>query len=322
MAATFLGPNIAGPDLPRTTTSGPTASSRTTGSSCPRSTDGGLTWGQPVAVVSHTFTGTPGTLGTTGPAARRSPSMSTPLSPSTPTRRCPTASPTPTTATSTSTWVRVYPAGQFPGDPNSTDGTDIMFSVSTDGGQTWTTQLQTQPAPGEPGNVQVSVIQRPGLRHQRHRGTRARGIRLSTRRSRSVRKATSTSPRTSGGYFSVFHSSDGGASFVAPNLHRPGWALPSPRPRAPDGDAVRRRLPHPLGPRHRRRPEPSRPGLRRRGRRRMTRRQERPDLHARRSSSPIRTTTARPGRPVPGRQRDDEPGEPAPRRSTTRSCRS
>ena len=58
-------------------------------------------------------------------------------------------------------WVRVYPAGQFPGDPSSTDGTDIMFAVSTDGGQTWATQLQTQPAPGDRGNVQVSVIRDP-----------------------------------------------------------------------------------------------------------------------------------------------------------------
>ena len=32
------------------------------------------------------------------------------------------------------TWTQFYPAGQFPGDANSTDGSDVMVAVSTNGG--------------------------------------------------------------------------------------------------------------------------------------------------------------------------------------------
>jgi hypothetical protein len=46
------------------------------------------------------------------------------------------------------TWTRFYPAGQFPGRAfvgvaPIVGGSEIMFAVSTDGGQTWTTRLQT-----------------------------------------------------------------------------------------------------------------------------------------------------------------------------------
>ena len=126
-----------------------------------RSGDGGLTWGTPVAVVSHTFTGTPGTLGTTGPAGTEVPFEIDPDFAVDTYKTLPDGLPNPLSGDLYVAWVRVYPAGQFPGDPKSTDGTDIMFSVSKDGGQTWATQLQTQPAPGQPGNVQVSVIRDP-----------------------------------------------------------------------------------------------------------------------------------------------------------------
>ena len=50
-------------------------------------------------------------------------------------------------------WSRYYPMGQFPGDQPGT-GSDIMFAVSRDSGQTWQTQLQPQTGTGIP----VSVI--------------------------------------------------------------------------------------------------------------------------------------------------------------------
>ncbi len=38
------------------------------------------------------------------------------------------------------TWTRWYPVGQFPGHSKTKAGNDIMFAISTDGGQTWQTQ--------------------------------------------------------------------------------------------------------------------------------------------------------------------------------------
>jgi SdrD B-like domain/FG-GAP-like repeat len=54
----------------------------------------------------------------------------------------PDGSPNPNFGNLYVTWTRFYPASQFPGRTTSTSGTQIMFSVSTDGGQTWTTRLQ------------------------------------------------------------------------------------------------------------------------------------------------------------------------------------
>src|SRR5262249_28294849 len=120
-----------------------------------RSKDGGLTWGVPVAVVSHTFTGKPGQAGTDVPF-EFAPTFAADTY-----KTLPGGLPNPRSGDLYVAWVRAYPARQFPADPESTDGTDIMFSVSTDGGLTWTIQLQTQPAPAGPGDVQVSVIRDP-----------------------------------------------------------------------------------------------------------------------------------------------------------------
>ena len=228
MAATFLGP--AKPDL-----TFPASTQRIDGFESnngifvSRSSDGGLTWGQPVAVASHTFRGTPGTLGTTGPAGTEVPFDIFPDFAVDTYKTLPSGQSNPLYGDLYVAWVRVYPAGQFPGDPNSTDGTDIMFSVSKDGGQTWTTQLQTQPAPGEPGNVQVSVIRDPVFGTD-DTGAAGQGFIYYPQISVGPEGDLYVSAY-SGGYFAVFHSNDGGASFVAPNyntgLGTPFYALPT-----------------------------------------------------------------------------------------------
>jgi hypothetical protein len=228
MAATFLGPNKPALTFPNNTQVSDGFESNN-GIFVSRSSDGGLTWGLPVAVVSHTFTGTPGTLGTTGPAGTEVPFEIDPDFAVDTYKTLPNGLPNPLYGDLYVAWVRVYPAGQFPGDPNSTDGTDIMFSVSKDGGQTWATQLQTQPAPGEPGNVQVSVIRDPFF-GTNDTGAAGQGFVYYPQVSVGPEGDLYVSAY-SGGYFTVFHSNDGGASFVAPNellgLGTPFYALPT-----------------------------------------------------------------------------------------------
>ena len=110
-----------------------------------RSDDGGLTWNQPVAVVSHAYTGQPVDF-------EVDPDLAIDTF-----RTLPDGSPNPHYGELYETWTRVYPPGQFPGEPDATGGTDIMFSVSKDGGQTWQLQLQTLPGSG----LVVSSIQDP-----------------------------------------------------------------------------------------------------------------------------------------------------------------
>ena len=54
-------------------------------------------------------------------------------------RTLPDGSPNPNYGNMYEVWTRYYPAGQFPGEPDSTAGSDIMIAVSQDGGQTWQT---------------------------------------------------------------------------------------------------------------------------------------------------------------------------------------
>jgi hypothetical protein len=231
MAATFLGPKK--PSL-----TNPNSSQRlfgfqsNNGIFVASSQDGGLTWGQPVAVVSHTFSGAPGTSGTTGPNGTQVPFDSGPSFAVDTYKTLPGGQANPYYGDLYVAWTRVYPVGEFPGDPTSTDGSDIMFSVSTDGGQTWATQLQTQPVPGQPGDVQVSAIRDPEF------GTDDAGA---------AGKGFSFYPQVSigpegdiyvsayeGGFFVVFHSADNGASFRTPD-YNDQLGVPFPNPVLPSG---------------------------------------------------------------------------------------
>src|SRR5207237_8030 len=47
-------------------------------------------------------------------------------------------------------WSRFYPAGQFPGEPTAVGGSDILFAVSHDAGQTWEIPSRPQAGTGVP----------------------------------------------------------------------------------------------------------------------------------------------------------------------------
>jgi hypothetical protein len=127
LAATFFGkqPALTDPD-PSQRADGFTSSN---GIYVAMSTTGGATWGTPVAVVEHTSTGTPVFF-------EDAPALAVD-----------TASGTPNFGDLYVTWSRFYPPGQFPGDPNSTAGSDVMLAISTsqDAPGSWVTQYQNLP---------------------------------------------------------------------------------------------------------------------------------------------------------------------------------
>ncbi len=128
-AATFKGPQ---PPLTNPTTRDPVTEARTrtygfqanNGIFVVESDDAGLTWGAPVAVASHTYTTTPVPFDINA-------DLNIDLY-----RTLPDGQPNPYYGDMYVNWSRYYPAGLFPGEPNATGGSDIMFSISHDGGQT------------------------------------------------------------------------------------------------------------------------------------------------------------------------------------------
>ena len=212
-------------------TSGPTASSRTTGSSCRGAPTAASPGASPPWWPRTPFTGTPGSSGTTGPDGTQVPFDSGPSFAIDTYKTLPNGQANPYYDDLYVAWTRVYPAGQFPGDPASTDGSDVMFSVSTDGGKSWQTQLQTQPAPGEPGNVQVTVIRDPYYGTNDKGACRRRDTR-STRRSRSDRREISTSPCTMPAFSASSTRPTAGPASSRPTSP-PGWACRSSPPCSP-----------------------------------------------------------------------------------------
>jgi hypothetical protein len=172
------------------------------------SDDGGVHWGTPVAVAAHTYTTTPVLFETIPDLAVDTFS------------NLPDGTPNPNFGNLYVTWTRTYPAGQFPGHPTFKGGTDIMFAVSRDGGQTWTIQLQSK------GSVMVTTIRDPvtgesdneagnGLTNFSHVTVGPQGdIYVSV---------------FAGGDFAVFHSFDEGTSFRNPdNSFNRGLGIPFP----------------------------------------------------------------------------------------------
>ncbi len=210
MAATYLGPQqppltLPEPGIPQQMDDGFASNN---GIFVSGSTDGGLNWGQPVAVVSHTFTGTQVNF-------EMIPSFAIDTD-----KSLPNGQPNPDYDDLYVTWVRAYAPGQFPGDPNSQDGTDVMFAVSRNGGQTWQTRLQTEPATGEPGNVQETVIQEQyaaayGIPDDQ--GNAGQGYIYYPQVSIGPQGDLYVST-WDGGRFTVYHSLDNGASFTQPNF--------------------------------------------------------------------------------------------------------
>jgi len=205
MAATFLGPQ---PGLTE-----PGSSQRLDGFQSNNgifvssSSNGGTTWAQPVAVASNIYTGTDVNFEDDLDFAIDT------------YKTLPDGQPNPYYDDLYVTWVRVYAPGQFPGDPQSTAGSDIMFAVSQDGGHSWSTQVQNQ------GGTQITVIKDPNYATN-GTGSPGHGYMFYPQVTIGPEGDVYVSAYA-GGAFDVFHSTDNGASFVAPNLAE-GLGLPFP----------------------------------------------------------------------------------------------
>jgi hypothetical protein len=57
------------------------------------------------------------------------------------------------------TFSRYYPSGQYPGEPDSGPGSNVMIAASTDGGEHWDLKLEPNPAESpDPGNPIISTV--------------------------------------------------------------------------------------------------------------------------------------------------------------------
>jgi hypothetical protein len=219
MAATFLGdkPPIIDPPGGPLRAMGFRANN---GIFVARSDDGGLTWDQPMAVVSHLYDGQHEVYFEIKPdlAIDTFPAL-------------PDGSPNPRYGSLYEVWSRYYATGQFPGEPHSIGGSDIMFAVSRDEGQTWQLQMQPQQGTGVP----VSVITGAGG----NTGTDQTEDGVGHQNFSHVTVGPEGDIYVShfdGALFTVNHSADGGASFSLPNpTTSAGYAFGYPNTVGPNG---------------------------------------------------------------------------------------
>jgi hypothetical protein len=199
MAATFPGPKPPPLTNPYFDVRGEAGIHSDNGIFVARSDDGGLTWNPPVAVVSHLYDGTNPVLFEVTPTL----AIDT-------FRTLPDGRPNPNYGNQYVVWTRIYPPGQFPGQPDSTGGQDIMVAVSKDGGRTYQIQLENVPGIATP----VTVIQDPlntgegatvglGFQDQAHVTVGPEGD-------------VYIGNYGGGGDFAVEHSTDAGASWTIP----------------------------------------------------------------------------------------------------------
>ncbi|MHC4406506.1 MAG: sialidase family protein, partial [Planctomycetota bacterium] len=159
------------------------------------SDDGGLTWNEPAAVVSHLYEGEDVFFEVIPDIAIDT------------FDQLPDGQPNPNYGNIYVTWTRLYPPGQFPGEPESTGGGDIMIAVSPDGGANWETQLQDGRAViSEPENTGTGPLAGLAAVDQARVTVGAEG---------EIYVAF-----FDGGDFSVYLSTDSGASFVGPDVTR------------------------------------------------------------------------------------------------------
>jgi hypothetical protein len=227
MAATFLGeqppltnPNYWNPE--RNASDRDLGLQANNGIFVARSRDGGLTWGTPVAVISHLYQGEPVPFEVIPDLAIDTFAA------------LPDGQPNPNHGNLYVAWTHLFPPGQYLGQPSASGGSDIWIAVSTDGGLTWQIRLQEQQVwidadgdgiqqPNEFVPVRVSVIRDalldpigggapPGLGacDQAHLAIGPEGdIYLSN---------------YGGNDFTVHHSADAGVSFDPPD-HATGYRL-------------------------------------------------------------------------------------------------
>jgi hypothetical protein len=199
MAATFLGakPTLTNPDSSQRL-DGFTANN---GVFVVSSNDNGNTWGTPVAVASNLYDGINKVPFETFPS----------LAVDTSKTLADGVTPNPNFGSLYMAWSRFYPAGQFPGKPTSTSGSDVMLATSRDGGLTWTTQTQMDPST----HLIRSVILDPRYKDN---GTGDAGKGFITFPTVSVGSGGDVYVSTyAGGNFVVYHSSNGGVSFTPPD---------------------------------------------------------------------------------------------------------
>jgi hypothetical protein len=211
MSATFLGeekPPVTDPDsgAPRAT-----GFRSNNGIYISRSNDGGQTWQQPICISQQVDPVT----GKTATGPNRFDQSKTPV----PFDVMPDlAIDTFHTVTAGgefnslyATWVRFYPEHQFPGEPDSDAGSQVMIAVSRDGGTTWQLQLEQRPDTQTWETVIVDMFDTgitglgPG-----------RGIVFGDHVTVGPDSAVFVSVNWFNS-FQVFHSNDGGRSFVAPD---------------------------------------------------------------------------------------------------------
>jgi hypothetical protein len=198
-AATFLGPK---PQL--TDPSGGTRRAlgfqSDNGVFVTRSDDGGLTWNQPVTVASQLYDGlhpVPFDI---------KPDLAIDTS-----RTLPNGQPNPNSGNLYAVWSRYYPAGQFPGQPTSSGGSQLMLAVSRDQGQSWQLQLQQPPGSSVPVTVLLDPVNAgfapPGLGavNWAHLAVGPEG------------NVYVSLYFAGDGDFSVYRSTDAGKSFVGPD---------------------------------------------------------------------------------------------------------
>jgi hypothetical protein len=165
-----------------------------------RSDDGGQTWNAPVAVASNLYDGQhpiPFEI---------KPDLAIDTFPTLPNGQA-----NPNYGDLYEVWARYYPPGQFPGESNSTGGSQGMVAVSRDGGQSWRLQLEQRPITGlletvieDPYNSGIGPPPGNGSVNWPHVAVGPSGevyVSLFER-----------------GTYDVYHSTDGGKSFVSPDL--------------------------------------------------------------------------------------------------------
>lgn len=108
-------------------------------------------------------------------------------------------------------WSRYFPIGQYPGEPEGGSGSNIMFAVSEDGGATWQTRLESQPAESPDP---ITVIYTEGY----FSGFFPEGLGLENWSHVTVGpEGDIYVSHFLGGQFAVHHSTNAGVSFAHPN---------------------------------------------------------------------------------------------------------
>ncbi len=204
MAATFFGPK---PGIINPSTRSPTLHVRertfgfqsNNGIFVVRSEDGGLTWDRPVAVAENLYDG-----------QHKVPYEIMPDLAIDTSAALPDGRPNPNYGNLYDVWARYYPSGQYPGQPQSTGGSQFFFAVSRDGGATW--QIQLKPPSGTAQSA-TALDTSPDTGVGLPEGTGyAFWSHLSVGPDGSIYVADSQA-----GFFAVHRSADGGKTFTDPN---------------------------------------------------------------------------------------------------------